>query len=107
MCSLKGSERSQTESQSDAVLPQSIFAHTETSVHLCALSDSKSLHSRLQTATMATHAHQRADGSVLGNTAYNLTKVLPVSIRVELWLTGKQALDTSDVLLLYRAIELW
>ena len=57
MCSLKGSERSQTESQSDAVLPQSIFAHTETSVHLCALSDSKSLHSRLQTATMATSAH--------------------------------------------------
>ena len=56
MCSLKGSERSQTESQSDAVLPQSIFAHTETSVHLCALSDSRSSHSRLQTATMATHA---------------------------------------------------
>ena len=58
MCSLKGSEGARQSSQSDAVLPQPIFVHTETSVHLCALSDSKSLHSRLQTATMATHAHQ-------------------------------------------------
>ena len=57
MCSLKGFRKSQTESQSNASFHKSIFARRATSVYLHTLRFESFELSRLQTATMATHAH--------------------------------------------------